>query len=58
MKAVYENEVEEIFFNGFAVDGVKVFIGKKLKMDEDVLILQHARLPFSKPSFGVQGVRI
>jgi len=58
VKAVYENEVEEFFFNEFAVEGVKVFIEKKLKMDEDVLILQHPRLPFSKPSFGVQGVRI
>jgi len=35
---------------------VKVFISKELKRDESVKIIQHVKILFAKPSFGVQGV--
>ena len=57
-KAVFENEIEKDLFNEFQVNGVKVFILKELKMDEEVKIIQHVQLPFTKPSFGVQGVHV
>jgi hypothetical protein len=55
---VHESEVEDYLYNEFEVDGVKVFIAKELKMDDEVVILQHPQIPFTKPSFGVLGVRI
>jgi len=50
--------VEDYLYNKFEVDGVKVFIAKELKMDDEVAIIQHPQLPFAKPTFGVLGVRI
>jgi len=58
VKAIHESEIEDYLYNEFEVSGVRVFIAKELKMGEDVVILQHAQLPFTKPTFGVQGVSI
>lgn len=55
---MHESEIEEYLYNEFEVGGVKVFIAKELKMDDEVVIFQHPQLPFAKPSFGVLGVRI
>lgn len=55
---ILENEIEKELYNEFEVSGIKVYIAKELKMDENVNIIQHVKLPFTKPSFGVQGVRV
>ena len=57
-KVILENEIEKELYNEFEVSGIKVYIAKELKMDENVNIIQHVKLPFTKPSFGVQGVRV
>jgi len=58
VKAVHESEIEDYLYNEFEVSGVRVFIAKELKMGENVVVLQHPQLPFTKPTFGVQGVSI
>ena len=55
---MHESEVEDELYNVFEENGVKVFIAKELIMGEEVVILQHPRLPLTKPSFGVQGVSV
>lgn len=57
-KVVFEGEVEKELYNEFNIQGVKVFISVELKMDENIRIIQRKTLPFTKPSFGVIGVKI
>lgn len=57
-KAVFENEIEKELYNEFEESGIKVFILKELKIDENVKIIHNIQLPFTKPSFVVQGVRV
>ncbi|MGE5628677.1 MAG: hypothetical protein ACM3X7_11300 [Solirubrobacterales bacterium] len=55
---VFDGEVEKELFNEFNIQGIKVFISVELKMDENIRIIKRKTLPFTKPSFGVIGVRV
>lgn len=57
-KVVFEGEVDKELFNEFQFEGVKVFISTELKLEDNIKIIQRKLLPFTKPSFGVIGVKI
>ena len=47
--------VENAFYN-FEYEGIKVFINKSLKLEEEILVYQKFKLPFIGAIYGVKGV--
>lgn len=45
-------------FHSFEYEGIKIFINKSLKLEEEILVYQKLKLPFIGAIYGVKGVVI
>ncbi|MDP4090207.1 MAG: hypothetical protein Q8930_13170 [Bacillota bacterium] len=59
LRVLYETEIlDKEQYNIFEYQGTKVYVLNELKVEGDINIFQKRKMPFSKPVFGVRGIKV